>query len=302
MDIADSHKENKKASYWDDLTGGTTSQYKEKVMEALIREHYSISGGKLLDVGCGTCETILKYSGIFGARSLTCLDYDPKVLEKMKLKLPGGGIIWKVADVFEIGGWAERFDLVFFMDMLHEIYSFYGRRGGNVQSAVDHTSGKEHVVTAVTNISRLVNRGGGIIITDDVLCPEDVPLRVLIRNRAAREAAEHFLSDYPSRRIAHSFQPDGVLSINSRDFCVLLTQYNKIKRKDMDRWNVERFEVHQYMTPGEYEDLFNRLGFYPHAIVGTPAAAMREWEEDFTVLEGLPGLPQKRITLLAVRR
>ena len=113
MDIADSHKENKKASYWDDLTGGTTSQYKEKVMEALIREHYSISGGKLLDVGCGTCETILKYSGIFGARSLTCLDYGRKVLEKMKLKLPGGGIIGKVADVFEIGGWAERFDLVF---------------------------------------------------------------------------------------------------------------------------------------------------------------------------------------------
>jgi cyclopropane fatty-acyl-phospholipid synthase-like methyltransferase len=302
MNITNTHKQNKGVSYWDDLVGGTTSQYKEKVMERLITEHLKIRGGKLLDIGCGRCETILKYAKLLKAQSLTCLDYDAQIIEKMKQKFPNENIIWKVADIFDTQGWTENFNLIFLMDMLHEIYSFYGRLNKDIQYTVNHDLGKQSVAQVITNISRLANKGGGIVITDNVLCPENIKIRVLMKNAETKEAVMYFLKHYPTKKFDLVFEGEQTLRINSRDFCVLLTQYNKIKRKDFDRWNVERFEVHQYMTLKEYEELFRHLNFEVHAVIDTPQSTRQEWESDFRVLEGLAQIPEKRITLLAIKQ
>ena len=207
-----------------------------------------------------------------------------------------------MADIFDTRGWTENFDLIFFMDMLHEIYSFYGRLNKDIQYTVDHALGKQSVVQAITNISRLINKGGGIVITDNVLCPENVNIRVLLKNAETKETVKYFFEHYPTKKFDFVFEGEDTLRINSRDFCILLTQYNKIKRKDFDRWNVERFEIHQYMTLKEFEELFCRLNFDMHAVIGTPQSTMQEWESDFRVLEGLPQIPEKRITLLAIKQ
>ena len=88
--------------------------------------------------------------------------------------------------------------------------------------------------------------------------------------------------------------------INARNFCNFSpTQYNKIKNRNRDRWGVERMEIHQYFSPKEYEFEFAKRGFKLYAIVETPSDVLEEWSSDFAVIEGLPSLPPKRITLLA---
>ncbi len=301
MNIANAHRQTKTHAYWDDLVGGTTSQYKERIAEALIRKHLKIPCHKLLDVGCGTGETILKYADMFPSSTLTFLDYDVKVMERMKQKLTGKNIRWEVADIFHLKDWQEKFDLVFFMDMLHEIYSFYGRPKKDVQFPVEHSLGQNFVREAVSHVSRLVNHGGGIIITDNILCEEDRSIEVFLKNREAGEAVKQFLKEYTTKKIPAQFESEDILKIHSRDFCILLTQYNKIKRKDLSRWNTERFEIHQYMTLKEYKAMFDALKFSMHAVVGTPASTQKEWEGDYKILKGLSHIPEKRVTLLAIK-
>jgi hypothetical protein len=75
-----------------------------------------------------------------------------------------------------------------------------------------------------------------------------------------------------------------------------------VKTENWSRFAVERFEIHQYMTLAEYQALFGRLGFVVHAEIGTPRDAQTEWRADFELLDGLAQLPEKRITLLAIKQ
>ncbi len=302
MNITADHKNTKNPDYWNDLIGGTTSQYKEAVMAELISRHLKRPVSCIVDIGCGTCETILKYGKLLQAQKLICTDYDAKIIEAMKLKHQDKPIEWRIADLFELNNFKEKLDLVFFMDMLHEIYSFYGRPQKDLKFPVDHLSGQNFVRQAVQNIASFVTPGGGIIITDNVLCEENVSVRVQLQQVEVIETVQYFFENYSTKLMPHQLSKSGELTINSKDFCILLTQYNKIKRQDWKRWSTERYEIHQYMTPSEYIQFFNDLGFQTHFVIGTPQETREEWEADFKVLSGLSQMPEKRITLLAVKK
>ncbi len=301
MNITADHKNTKNPDYWNDLIGGTTSQYKEAVMAELISRHLKRQVDCIADIGCGTCETILKYGKLLKAKKLICTDYDAKIIEAMKLKHQDKPIEWRTADLFELKSFNEQLDLVFFMDMLHEIYSFYGRPQKDLKFPVDHQAGQEFVKQAVKNIAQFVTPGGGIVITDNVLCEENVSVRVHLQRAEVIEAVRYFFENYSTKSMPHQLSKTGELTINSRDFCILLTQYNKIKRQDWKRWSTERYEIHQYMTLSEYTQMFRDLDFQVHAVIGTPQETRDEWEEDFKVSSGLSQIPEKRITLLAVK-
>lgn len=299
--FSNQHKNTKQTAYWDDLVNGTTGRYKEAWIKKLVDEYLELSGGALLDVGCGSCAFILAFRDQIRATSATFLDYDETIVDQMRRKIQGDGVYFQVADILssQVKG---RFDLVFFLDMLHEVYSFHGRPQKNMESPVDHLLGVQAVKKAIAHISPSINPGGGIVITDNVLCEEDVTIEVAVLHAEIKETLVHFFKDYPSRRMKHEWLDHRHLQINSRDFCILLTQYNKIKHHDTARWATERMEIHQYMTLSEYRTLFADLGYVLHYEVGTPKSAYEEWCNDFKVIKGLERIPQKRITLLAVKQ
>lgn len=301
MDISASHKQLKIENYWDDLVHGTTGQYKENAIDRLLAEHFPPLCTSILDIGCGTCDLIIKYGNQLNANRLFCADYDENIINQMKLSYPDARINWHVADIFQLENWSERFELVFLLDMLHEIYSFYGRHDRNLNQPIDHQLGQKYVKDAICNIASITKSGGAVVITDNVLCPENIDLKVQIKNPDALNAINYLFKHYPTRQFDVLINDD-ILSIKSHDFCVLLTQYNKIKQEQWERWNVERFETHQYMTLEEYEKMFAELDFIVHAIVGTPKVAYDEWSTDFKILDGLSEIPDKRITLLALKR
>ncbi|WOJ89508.1 methyltransferase domain-containing protein [Methylocapsa polymorpha] len=301
MEISQDHKIRKKEGYWSNLVEGETGIYKAEAIDELISQHFPDHCDAVLDVGCGTSVIAQTLRKRLGASRMVFMDYDPAVIEEMRKRVNDPTVEWKVGDIFNIGAWEDRFDLILLLDMIHEVYSFYGRPVRDVNVEIDHVRGQQAVYDALFQVARLVKLGGGIIITDNALSPERVPLRIRLRNAKVIKAVSKFLDEYPSRRIAVRWHADDEFSIDSHDFCILLTQYNKIKAGNMDRWNVEKCEIHQYMTIAEYNNLFGHLGFTLYSLVGTPEGASEEWNEDFKVIAGLSAIPEKRISLLAVK-
>lgn len=301
MELTQTHKSRKRDAYWQNLVQGETARYKARALDALIAAHAPSRVDGLLDIGCGTSEIALHYLDTLGGRRMVGLDYDAAVVEAAARRHDDPRLEWRQADIFELSGSGDRFDLVFMLDMLHEVYSFCGRPNRNVAEPIDHGLGQDAARRALAQVAAVVAPGGGIVITDNVLCPDDVPVAVQVLNPSARQAVETFLDEYPARRIAHRWDGPDLLELRSHDLCILLTQYNKLKPADRTRWNVEKLEIHQYMTVEEYRQCFGGLGFVLHASVGTPPDAGAEWNADFRMLSGLPALPDKRITLLAVK-
>ncbi|MCB0336570.1 MAG: class I SAM-dependent methyltransferase [Bdellovibrionales bacterium] len=300
LEFSDAHKETKEESYWINLVQGETGLYKTEAIKELLSRHFTKRPcGDLLDIGVGTCEFILSYAREREAQSVHCMDYDQKIIAEMRSKHVSLPIQWHVADIFEIGEWGQRFDLVFLLDMLHEVYSIYGRTGEDPTSTVDHVRGLSYVARALKKVSDLVEPGGGIVITDNLLPDELIRVRFVCRHEKCRQAVEYFLVNYPTKNLSVKIHSDGSFEIDSNDFCTLLTQYNKIKQENWERWNTERMEIHQYMSLSEYRREFKALGYEVFATVGTPSGALSEWQSDFELLEGWSEFAPKRITLFA---
>ena len=302
MDVSAAHKTVKQPTYWTDLVSGTNGQYKDLKIDELLAKYYAGSGAHLMDVGCGTCDLILRYKAKFDSSVVTCSDYDEKIISQMREKFSYPGLEWIVADVFDLSSLKHKYDLVFLLDMLHEIYSFYGRKSRVLDCPVDHDLGSESVKTAIANLAKIMNPKGGIVITDNVLTEDDSTIEVFLKSDEVASSVSRFFAEYPSKKIEHKFLRSNVVALSQRDFCILTTQYNKIKQGNFARWNVEKMEIHQYMTVNEYRTLFDSLGFDVHMTIGTPPEARSEYERDFEVLTEGFAIPEKRITLLAIKR
>ena len=301
MDISEDHQTRKRESYWSNLVAGETGIYKAEAIDRLVRRWMPTRCDAVLDIGCGTSAIAMALRNQMKAARLVFMDYDAGVIDTMRRDVGDDSVEYKVADIFALEHCDDRFDLVLLLDMIHEVYSFYGRPVRRMDCEIDHDTGQRAVREALRQVAQLVKPGGGIVITDNVLPQRDGPLTVHIRTAAASLAVRRFLTDYPSRRIGVTWRDERTLDIGAFDFTILLTQYNKIKASQEDRWNVEKFEIHQYMTVEEFRAMFHALGFTLHALVGTPKGAAEEWREDFQVLEGTTALPDKRISLIAVK-
>ncbi len=301
MSIASSHKKSKQEGYWTNLTQGITSQYKARMIDDLLQSHYRLKGERLLDVGCGTSEIIMHYRDKFKSKSAVCMDYDEKIVAKMKQLHGDAGLEFVVADIFELEPWSKSFDLIFTLDVIHEIYSVYGRADKDIKNQVQHSNGIIYVRKAFKALASLLEPGGGIVLTDNILPQGDFEVSFRPRTPAVQEAVGIFIKEFPTKSIPVKISA-GKYTMMVRDFCILLTQYNKIKNSDLARWDVERLEIHQYMSQPEFAEAFDQLGFDCHFRIGTPEDSLVEWREDFELIDGLVDFPPKRVNLLAIKR
>jgi len=301
MDIADIHKSSKNDPYWNDLLSGTTGAYKHAQIDKLLSNFFPSECDSIIDIGCGSCETVLKYGKQLNAKTIACSDYDKILIEKMKTLFQDYPIKWHVNDIFDLKKIKKNYNLVFLLDMLHEIYSFYGRPDRDIMKEIDHSKGLSFVEKAIFNIKEIVAVGGGIIITDNVLYEQNVPLTIQAKTSQVMKALNYFSEKYTSKKIQITFSNERIFKIKAHDFCILLTQYNKIKNKNWERWNVEKLEIHQYMTLRDFQEMFSNIKFQLYHIIGTPSSALNEWQQDFKIIDGINDFPHKRITLLAIK-
>lgn len=302
MEVSQIHKGSKGKDYWGDLNVGSTTQYKVIKIEELIRNFFPPRCNSILDIGSGgNYDHILKYKNLLQAKRIACLDYDEKIINQMRQQFPNEGIKWYVADIFELPQFKKGFDLIFLLDVLHEVYSFYGRPNKDMNESLNRNSGLEAVVKALTNISNITNPGGGIIIADAILPSQQGKITIRPKSQEVEQALNYFFENYPTKRFDQVHRKGDLITLSLSDFSILSRQYDKIKNKDWDRWKVERLEQHQYMTREQYEDLFTQLGFRTHIVIGTPENIKYEWHQDFEIIDGATDFPPRRVTLLAVK-
>ncbi len=299
--LTSDHKDRKQTAYWDNLIHGVTSVYKAKAIDCLIKNYGPKQVSRILDFGSGTSPIALTWLDALGADLLVCADYDAAIANAGQESNRNPKVQWRVADILQIKGWEEKFDLVFLLDMVHEVYSFAGRIESSVNGAVDHAIGQQKVEQALQQISSVMALGGGVIITDNILCPENVLVTVRLNSPNVVNAIKVMCDEYKCRDLGITWVDEDTIRLMSHNLCIVLTQYNKIKAGDMARWNVEKLEIHQYMTMKDYESVFLRLGMTVHAIVGTPDDSWQEWTTDFTMIDGMESLPQKRVNLIAIK-
>jgi cyclopropane fatty-acyl-phospholipid synthase-like methyltransferase len=302
MDISEQHKDLKGNAYWDDLIVGNTGVYKESKIDELVDKYFLGPFENILDIGVGTCELIESYMKKYDLKSATCLDYDEDIINKMKRKHEGKGFSWIVADIFDLSKIQKKYDLIFLLDMLHEVYSFYGRENRNLDCYIDADLGMKYVKLALKNISDIVSPKGAIVITDNILCSERNDVVVRCKSNAVIEAVRYFFDNYTTKKMSYEWVKENEFKINAQHFCTLLTQYNKIKNKDWKRWGIERYETHQYMSIEEYMSVFDAMGFSVYATVETPPLNLSEFNNDFEMISGLKEIPKKRVTLIAIKK
>lgn len=293
------HLNIKSDAYWTELHSGLTAHYKEDVIRRLAAAVPMPDVETVLDIGCGASKLSTSLAGEWGASSFIRVDYDPKIIKDLKGGANDASHEFYVGDVYSLP-LGLRADVIFLLDVLHEVYSFGGRRG-QATGVVNHRQGITAVQRYVERASGLLRPSGVIIITDNILCPELVALRVRARRREIAVAVNHFVNHYQSKNIELKWVNESDFMIESRDFCILLSQYNKIAREDWARWEVERLEIHQYMTLNQYRRMFEKFGLQCQYEIQTPLATLAEWQSDFELLEGLREFPKKRVTFFARR-
>ena len=199
-DIASVHQDAKKETYWGNLVGGNTAAYKEAKIDELLRAHGPKNVRAMIDIGCGTCELLFRYQQEYRAPELVCMDYDAKVVEKLRQKYANANAEWVVEDIFALGKWTRKFDLIFLLDMVHEVYSFYGRPGRDIKLPVDHALGRKAVSDVLDNVAAIAAPGAGVVISDNVLCEVDGPVRLRARTAEALESVRYFVEHYTTRK------------------------------------------------------------------------------------------------------
>jgi len=296
-DIVKKHKLLKDEIYWKNLNICQTKQYKEKVVFRIIEKYLDKKPKSILDIGCANSNALRHYGKRFRANFLMGIDYDESIIETLKKE--NSDVVYQCNNLFDLKS-NRKFDLIFLLDIIHEIYSLYGRV--DIKSFVQHNRGIKAVCKAIEKIACLTKKRGGVILTDNVLCEMDTNVKVLANNTSIVNVVKFFQRNYPSKFVEIDFGANRTFEINSRDFCILLTQYNKIKKGDFRRWDIEKMEIHQYFTLKEYRDLFCSHHYNFYYEIGTNKEVIEEWSNDFTILEGLKKFPHKRVTILAVKQ
>ena len=291
------HMRRKRESYWADLTAGETGRYKTQQVVSLLAGRSLPTASSVVDIGAGTSDLSSLVADIGGVEHIVCVDYDPAVVAEREAREANPRVTWRVADARDIARLGAAPGAVTFFDVLHEVYSFVGRDEST--GRVDHEIGIAAVQEALDSAIGALAPGGIIVITDDVLPDEHVVVVVRAKNALSADTVRLLQTDYPSCDLEIAWRDAWIFEMPSRRLVTLLTQYNKPKRGDMDRWLVEQMEVHEYMSASELRSFFEERGMHVDIDVGTPELARQEWEADFEILQGLPDLPEKRVALVA---
>lgn len=293
------HMRRKRQEYWADLVGGVTAGFKTEQVLRLLEGRAAPPDSALVDVGCGTSDLSRLIGDRVGAARIICVDYDAAVVEAQSAAETDADVEWRVADARDLSLLGARIGVVSFFDMLHEVYSFAGRGEGD--PIIDHDRGIAAVHTILRACADALEPGGMIVITDDVLPETSGTTGIRCRSAQIAAVVRRVEAEYPSRRLRVSWSDEERFEIHDHDLATLLTQYNKVKRGDMVRWNVEQLEVHQYMSAGDYRRELGAAGMDVHIDLGTADVVREEWAADFEVVSGMAGFPEKRVAVVAVK-
>lgn len=167
-----------------------------------------------------------------------------------------------------------KFDVVFCVNVFHEVYSSLLFQKTPFLNKVFYHS--------INQIFTLVDKGGFLLLFDGIE-QENALMRNVefeILNAETDEKFNLFTAEYKTYPVSFKQLSNGIIRCNLFDFTRFIT---KLRFISTPTWNIEKNESYQYYTENEFYDLFNNNGMIriesSQFICDVP-----EWEKNIRIL------------------
>ncbi|MBU4304056.1 MAG: NAD(P)H-hydrate dehydratase [Candidatus Omnitrophica bacterium] len=284
---------------------------KRKVMELVKKEvrRRLDQGGKVnvASIGCAQAFDLLVLKKEFPDEpniTYMGMDTNPDIIDEAKQV--AGDVHFTVQDIVEgdLSDFYGRFDVIMAVNILHEVYSFYGRhRRGDSKEKIDHELGIFYVKKALENIKKLLTPGGNLILYDgaEVSAHErEEEITIRFKNKSTRRKFYRFAREFLPKQIRYKKAFGGLwnnkVTLTRQDFLRFVCEYLYV---DEDRWDIEREESWQYFSIEEYVQVLYELGFTVSVDNFTPARQVERWEKDTEIITKGVGFPKIALCLHA---
>ncbi|MBU0633683.1 MAG: NAD(P)H-hydrate dehydratase [Candidatus Omnitrophica bacterium] len=250
-------------------------------------------GGKVsvLSIGCGQAidlnvlkeefpdEPNIEYVG---------LDINPDIIDEAKQV--AGDIHYIVRDLIEgnFNDLEERFDVVMVVNVLHEVFSYYGRPNRDPKERIDPELGEHYVEKALKNIKKLLKPQGRLLLYDgaELSADErDETVTMRFRNKDTRKKFYQFAREFLPKEIKYKNPFFGLnkseATLSKQDFLRFVCEYLYVGGP---RWDIEREESWQYYSIEQYVNVLSGLGFTVNVDNFTPSRQIKRWNKDIEIL------------------
>lgn len=281
-------------SYWTSLSSSPTTEYKESVILQLLATHGISNARHILDVGCGFSTFSERLAFDLHALRLTRVDADKAVQVHYSENLVGGSLrIDTVLGTLPKLPPITSADVILCLDVLHEVYSFTQTSSSGI---VDRRKGIGAVLSSFKSLREVLAEGGCMAISDAIRPSTRRNLRIEARNLRIARVVREIEANYVSEPLRIRWIGSLVFECDEVAMSIILTQYNKLLEPDPWRWEIEKREVHQYMSRSMFENAAIALGLSCALTIGTPECVRRRYLTDFCPLSG--ELPETRVVAL----
>jgi 2-polyprenyl-3-methyl-5-hydroxy-6-metoxy-1,4-benzoquinol methylase len=236
--------------------GGSMAE-KLRVAHYFPEEH-----GRVLDVGCANAVVTKELAKMFPESSFLGIDIDSDFIAAARDGERPTNVVFEKIYLRELLARGEKYDLVTFLSVLHEFYTY----GEGISS----------VLKAVSDAHEVLRPGGRVIIRDmilsDYVSKSDWKVESVLGKISNREDMGGRLQDFA--------QKYGEIDRLSR------LNHFLLKYRFVDNWEHELPENYTAVTMDQYESLFALLGMkllYKESYLIDFLAG--KWREDFGLTE-----------------
>ena len=215
-------------------------------------------------------------------------DVNPDIIDEAKQA--ASGVHYSRRDI--VGGnlsdLAGRFDVVFVVNVGHEIFSVYGREDQDTSKPVDVELGKKYVRKTMENVKPLLKPHGRLLWYDGTEVADDERdemISIRFKNKDTRKKFYRFAKEFLPKKIRFKKILFGLfrnrVKLSKQDFLRFVCEYLYV---DDPRWDVEREESWQYYSIKEAVKVLSELGFTVRVYNFTPSRQTKRWNQDIAIL------------------
>ena len=200
----------------------------------------NVRPGKIVEFGCGNGFVLEDLSKEFQGSSIIGIDLNDNRLDAV-IDKNLSNVITMNADITS-KLWPDRsIDTALFVGVLHEIYSYYGKKK----------------VLETLKITRETLKDDGVLIIQDFLRPEPEQVMVKFKTEEITKRFQRFTNEFVPREIKFEKTEQGIIL----DIGDLVEFMSKINSLAGDGWEEEKDEAHFYFTENEFITVVEGAGF-----------------------------------------
>lgn len=260
---------------------------------------------RILDLGCGAgnllqlIDKISKNSGFRDRLELIGVDYDEELISEAKDN-NNSNIKYLVRDLRHdtFGSLKGKFDLIFCINTLHEIYTSLVRKN---PSKIRVKSSKEKLESLIHLYSELLSKKGSLMIYDGIgvdNAKRDKKIRFIIKDKSLFNYFDKFIDEYRAKKLKYKKISSKIFEMKYEDFTSFISTFKYLNSK---LWPIESREIYQYFSLEEFKCVFKKSSLSLEA-VSVMNNDIGAWSQAVEIVSKDLDLPYKSVLLVGSKQ